>query len=85
MRLLISLAIVVFFCASNAYCQDKYDAGADCKSECKDTYDMTVSDCQTEYDGPYDTNERQKCIDEARDEYESCIKKCEGLDDAEHL
>jgi hypothetical protein len=84
MRLLIFLAIVALFCVPNAsYCQGKYDRQADCKLQCQDAYDMAVTNCKTAWDGPYDTKQRQKCIDKARARYESCVKKCEGLHDAE--
>jgi hypothetical protein len=68
MRLLIFLAIVALFCVSNSsYCQGKYDRQADCKLQCQDAYDMAVTDCKAAYDGPYDTKQRQKCIDKGRE------------------
>ncbi len=44
MRLLIGLALVVFFCASNA--------GADCKSDCQENYFNAMEECKTTYSDP---------------------------------
>lgn len=86
MRYLFFLAMVVLFCASSADCQDstaenpdKYNRMADCKSQCLHTYEMAVTDCKSAWNGPYDTNQRQDCIDKAKGEYNACIERCKEL------
>jgi hypothetical protein len=70
MRLLISLAMVVLLCASNAW--------AGCKSDCQDEYQSEVESCKELHDDPDDADMIKMCIDNAKSEYESCIDECEN-------
>jgi len=69
MRLLILLAFVVLFCASNA--------GADCKSDCQQDYFNARGECQTTYNVTKDSDQLQSCLDQAKADYESCLSECQ--------
>lgn len=70
MRLLIVLALVVFFCASNA--------GADCKEDCEGDLNIATQECQTTYNSPEnpDPDRLQSCLDQAKSDYDSCLEQC---------
>jgi len=49
-------------------------AWAGCKSDCRDEYDSEVESCKLSHDEPEDADDLRTCIQNARDEYESCIE-----------
>ena len=51
---------------------------AGCKSDCRDGYDSEVESCKSTYDDPDDADELRQCIQNAKDEYESCIEECDN-------
>jgi len=51
---------------------------AGCKSDCRDDYDSELESCKSTYDDPDDADELQQCIQNATDDYESCIKECDS-------
>jgi len=69
MRLLISLAVVIFLCAPYAW--------AGCESDCQNEYESEVDSCKKIYDDPDDADELLICINDAKSEYESCMNECE--------
>jgi hypothetical protein len=71
MRLLIVLAFVALFCASNA--------GAFCKDDCEQNYFTAKEQCKTRYNNPEDpkcAENCQLCIDQAYADYKSCLSEC---------
>jgi hypothetical protein len=68
MRLLILLALVVLFCASNA--------GADCKEDCEGDYKTAIQECKTTYHDPDSADQLQECLDQAKSDYDSCLDQC---------
>ena len=46
------------------------------KSDCRDEYDSEIESCKLQYDDPDDVDELRQCIQNATDEYESCIEEC---------
>lgn len=67
MRLLILLALVVLFCASNA--------GADYKEDCEQDYNTAIEECKTTYNDPSDADQLQECRDQAKSDYDSCLSQ----------
>jgi len=51
---------------------------ADCKSDCRETYESEVESCKDTYDDPDDAGMLQTCIDDATSQYQSCIDECEN-------
>jgi hypothetical protein len=51
---------------------------AGCKSDCRGEYESGVDSCKLLYDDPDDAFELQQCIQNARDEYESCVEECDS-------
>ncbi len=51
---------------------------AGCKSDCRDDYESEVESCRLIYDTPDDADELQMCIQNAKDQYESCIEECDN-------
>jgi hypothetical protein len=51
---------------------------AGCKSDCRDAYDSEIESCKLIYDDPDDADELRQCIQNASDEYESCIEECDS-------
>ena len=51
---------------------------AGCISDCKDDDDSEVQSCKERYDDPDDAEHLQQCIQNAKDEYQSCIDECTG-------
>ena len=49
---------------------------AGCKSDCWDESDSEIESCKSQYDDPDDVDELRQCIQNATDEYESCIEEC---------
>jgi hypothetical protein len=52
-------------------------AWATCKSDCKAEYDSEVKSCNLLDDDPEDANMLKMCIDNAKDDFDSCIAACE--------
>lgn len=50
---------------------------AGCKSDCRDEYESEVDSCKMLYDDPDDADDLQLCIQNARDDYDSCIEECD--------
>jgi hypothetical protein len=46
---------------------------ADSKSDCKDQYESEVESCKSTYNDPEDSDDLRMCIDDAKDEYDSCM------------
>ena len=63
---------LVLFSASSAM------IWAGCISDCRDDYDSEVQSCKERYDLPDDAEDLQQCIQNAKDEYQSCIDECTG-------
>ena len=53
-------------------------ASAGCKSDCKDQYQSEVDSCHLMYDDPEEADDLRMCLDNAKDEYDSCIEECES-------
>ncbi len=51
---------------------------AGCKSDCQETYESEVEVCKGAYDDPGDAGELQACIDEAINQFQSCMNECES-------
>jgi hypothetical protein len=49
---------------------------AGCISDCKDNYDSEVESCKQLYDEPDDADDLQQCIQNAKEDYQSCIDEC---------
>ena len=69
MKELMVLAIVIFISASSA--------GAGCKSDCLTDYQAEIESCRTNYNDPEDADELRICMNDAKKEYEDCIRECE--------
>ena len=50
---------------------------ADCKSDCQDEYQSEVDSCKTLSDDPDEADTLETCMDDAKNQYESCIEQCE--------
>jgi hypothetical protein len=52
-------------------------ANATCGEECDGQYASDIDDCRSQYgDDPADAQELADCIQEARDDYRSCVMDC---------
>ena len=51
---------------------------AGCKSDCRDEYESEVDSCKLLYDDQDDAFDLQLCIQNAKDEYQSCIEECDN-------
>ena len=51
---------------------------AGCKSDCRDEYESEVESCRLLYDDPDDSDDLRFCIENAKDEFESCIEECDN-------
>ena len=51
---------------------------AGCKSDCHDEYQSEVESCHQRYDDPDDADDLRQCIQNAKDDYESCIDECDS-------
>lgn len=49
---------------------------AGCKSDCRDEYDSEVESCKLMYDDPDDSDDLRMCIENAKDDYDSCKDDC---------
>jgi hypothetical protein len=49
-----------------------------CKSDCRYEYESEVESCKLMYDDPDDADQLRQCIQNTKDEYESCIEDCES-------
>jgi hypothetical protein len=49
---------------------------AESASDCRDDFDSEVASCRSLYDEPDDADDLQQCIQDAQDEYQSCIEEC---------
>jgi len=49
---------------------------AGCKSDCRDEYDGAIAHCKLMYEDPDHADDLQRCIQSAKDDYESCIEDC---------
>jgi hypothetical protein len=50
---------------------------AECKTDCKDEYEVAIESCKSSYGDPADAEMLSHCIQTAKYEYESCIEECE--------
>ena len=50
---------------------------AGCKSDCRAEYDSEVESCKLLHDDPDDADDLKTCIQNARDEFDSCIEECD--------
>ena len=69
--------IVVFVFTSIIFGFSFYSI-AGCKSDCREAYDSAVESCKQIYDDPDEAGMLATCLDEAKSEYESCIRECES-------
>jgi hypothetical protein len=54
-------------------------ANATCGEECDGQYASEIDDCHSQYgDDPRDADDLTNCIQEARDDYRSCLNDCAG-------
>jgi hypothetical protein len=52
-------------------------AHATCGAECDSQYSSAIDDCRSQYgDDPADADDLTNCIQEARDDYRSCLDDC---------
>jgi hypothetical protein len=51
---------------------------AGCKSECRETYETEVEACKETYDDPGDDDLLRTCIDDAENQFQSCMNECEN-------
>jgi len=52
---------------------------AGCVSDCRDEYESDVSSCHHRYDDdPDEADTYRRCIDSAKDDYDSCTDNCES-------
>ena len=52
-------------------------AGSACGADCDDQYQSDVDDCHTQFgDDPADAEDLAQCIQNARDDYQSCTQDC---------
>ena len=52
-------------------------AYATCGEECDGQYSSAIDDCRSQYgDDPADADDLTNCIQEARDDYRSCLEDC---------
>ncbi len=74
-KLALILAMVLAFSGpfGSIFC-----AWAGCKSDCKDQYESEVESCNSIHDDPEDSDDLRMCIDNAKDDYDSCIDGCEN-------
>ena len=49
---------------------------AGCLSDCKDAYELAVSQCKLKYDRPDEEDDLERCMKSAKDTYEACIEDC---------
>jgi hypothetical protein len=49
---------------------------AGCKSDCEDTYQTEIEDCQLLHDDSDEADDLQMCIDDAKSEHDSCVDEC---------
>jgi hypothetical protein len=53
---------------------------AGCGEECDARYSSDIDDCRSQYgDDPADADDLASCIQEARDDYRSCLDDCPAL------
>ncbi len=69
MKFLISLAVILLLYLPNAW--------ADCKSDCQNEYESAITSCKEQYNDPGDADDLQKCLDDAKGNYDSCVDECE--------
>ena len=50
---------------------------AECKSDCLEEYESEVESCKEQYDDPGEADMFQTCIEDAKNQYQSCIDECE--------
>ncbi len=51
---------------------------AGCKSECQDQYESEIQSCNEQYDDPDDDEMLRTCVDDAKNEYQSCVDECDN-------
>jgi hypothetical protein len=74
-----SLAAAAFILATLAMAPPNA-AIAGCGQECDARYSSDVDDCRSQYgDDPADADDLAACIQEARDDYRSCLDDCPAL------
>lgn len=68
MRAFVLFVFLVLFCVSSA--------GAFCKEECEQDYKTATESCNIEYNDPDDADLLQECLDQAKNDYDSCLEEC---------
>ena len=51
---------------------------AGCKTDCQDTYQSAVEECHLLHDTADEADDLKMCIDDAKDEYDSCKEECDS-------
>ncbi len=59
---------------------ESYD---DCRQNCVDEKEMRDMDCPSPYESMTPKQERDQCLKESRDTYNSCLKNCPAPSSAE--
>jgi hypothetical protein len=49
---------------------------AGCISDCRNEYASEVDSCHSQYDDPDDADDLRQCIEDAKDEFDSCKEEC---------
>jgi len=67
-----SLVLVTLFIAGICVVPARAGSVSDCKAE----YEDAVEDCSLVDDEPEDAADLKMCLDEAKDQYKSCVEEC---------
>jgi hypothetical protein len=51
---------------------------AGCKSDCQDQYESEIQSCNEQYDEPDDDEMLRTCVEDAKNEYQSCVDECDN-------
>ena len=51
---------------------------AGCKSDCREEYESEIQSCKDMYDDPEDADMLKTCMDDANNQFQSCMNECEN-------
>ena len=72
----VAVIIIVTFLTFHAILGMVLSARTACKSDCRDQYESQVEACNSTYDDPQDSEDLRTCIDNSKNDYDSCIEGC---------
>ena len=72
----VAVIIIVTFLTFHAILGMVLSARTACKSDCRDQYESQVEACNSTYDDPQDSEDLRTCIDNSKNDYDSCIEEC---------